>query len=66
MNPKIATTLCKVAGHPGLRALAQTVRESGRESAMLFWTCPRCRVEIISIDVDPLPNHKHAKRHASA
>jgi hypothetical protein len=64
MKPKIAATLCKVVGHPGLRSMAKTVRESGRQSAMLFWTCPRCGVEIISIDVDPLPNHRHANQPA--
>lgn len=68
MKPKIAKTLCKVMGHPGLRQLARDVRESGRESAMLFRTCPRCGLEIFSIEVRPLPKHqhKHANRPVSA
>lgn len=64
MKPAIAKTLCKVTGHPGLRALAQTVRDSGRDRALLFWCCPRCGVEVIAIDVEPLPHHRHAGQHA--
>jgi hypothetical protein len=66
MKPAIAATLCKMIGHPGLRQLARDVRESGRESAMLFRTCPRCGVEIYSIEVKPLAKHRHSNRPASA
>jgi hypothetical protein len=52
MNPKIATMLCNVAGHPGLRKMARDVKNSGRASALLFWKCPRCGVEIRSIEVE--------------
>jgi hypothetical protein len=66
MKPKIALTLCKMIGHPGLRQLARDVRESGRESALLFRTCPRCGLEIFSIEVKPLPKHRHSNRPAPA
>jgi hypothetical protein len=64
MKPAIAAKLCKVIGHPGLRSLARTVRDSGRDNALLFWTCPRCGVEIISIEVNQPQRHAHAHRTA--
>jgi hypothetical protein len=66
MKPKIASALCKVIGHPGLRQLARDVRDSGRTNAMLFRTCPRCGLEIFSIEIDRMPNNSHAHRTASA
>jgi hypothetical protein len=66
MKPAIATMLCKAIGHPGLRKLARDVRDSGRDNAMLFKRCPRCGVEIFSIEIEPLPSHRRAERPASA
>lgn len=66
MKPAIALTLCKMIGHPGLRQLARDVRDSGRDSAMLFRKCPRCGLEIFSIEVEQPVKHRHAGRPASA
>lgn len=61
MSPKFATMLCNMAGHPGLRKMAREVKTSGRASALLFWKCPRCGVEIRSIEVDQARNAKPSR-----
>lgn len=67
MKPAIATMLCNVMGHPGLRKLARDVMDSGRDNAMLFKRCPRCGVEIYSIEIERFPhNQRNTGRPASA
>lgn len=66
MKQMIATTLCKVAGHPGLRQRAQLLAESGHRSALLFWKCPRCSVEIRSIEIDTRHTNRAAGRREPA
>lgn len=53
MKQVFAAKLCDVLGHPGLRQRAKQLAESGARSALLYWKCPRCRVEIQSIEIHP-------------